>query len=152
MRNLTDNPLAAPGLVSYRCKGAFGWIMIGAKDHAGAFREALRSSDRAVRESLQVWDGAQYVPALQKLHAVVRIENQTNRAAIFYYGERGNLCVYTVSEMHSEAALIYYRTATRPARTDVEITECAALVKHYADRLTRFDGKALVIGARLRRI
>lgn len=56
--------MAAPGLISYRCKGpdGWGWIMIGARDHDDAMREALRSSERARREDLEIWDGAKYVP------------------------------------------------------------------------------------------
>lgn len=63
----TDKPLAAHGLTSYRYKGAYGWIMIGAVDHADALSEAARSfSDRRLIPSmdrLQVWDGKQYVQA-----------------------------------------------------------------------------------------
>jgi len=62
MRNITDKPLADSGLTSYRCKGAFGWIMIGAKDNEDAMREALRSSKHAERESLQAWNGKEYAP------------------------------------------------------------------------------------------
>lgn len=57
---LTDKPLAAPGLTSYRCKGRFGWIMIGAKDHEDALKEAHRSSDFVKPETLEVWDGEKY--------------------------------------------------------------------------------------------
>lgn len=60
--NVTDKPLAAEGLLSYRCKGQFGWIMIGAKDDDDAFSEALRSCATAKREGLQKWDGTAYVP------------------------------------------------------------------------------------------
>lgn len=60
--HFSDRPCAAPGLVSYRCKGRFGWIMIGARDAEDALREAKRSSDSATAENLQVWDGSQYVP------------------------------------------------------------------------------------------
>lgn len=56
-----DKPLAAKGLTSYRCKGAFGWIMIGAKDCDDAMREALRSSKHAMRETLEVFDGLKYI-------------------------------------------------------------------------------------------
>lgn len=51
-----DRPLASKGLLSYRCHGAFGWIMIGAKDSSNAWLEAQRSSNRADRSTLQVWD------------------------------------------------------------------------------------------------
>ena len=57
-----DRPMAAPGLISYRCRNQFGWTMIGAKDARDAFREALRSCERSRHQDLQVWDGTQYVP------------------------------------------------------------------------------------------
>lgn len=59
---LTDKPLAMPGLTSYRCRSPYGWIMIGAKDDADAWREAQRSSDSVSRDGLQVWDGTAYRP------------------------------------------------------------------------------------------
>lgn len=58
-----DRPCAARGLISYRYRGVWGWIMIGAHDHADAEREAARSTSYPIERSrLQVWDGAQYVP------------------------------------------------------------------------------------------
>jgi len=59
-----DKPMAAPGLISYRYRGAFGWIMIGAVDTADALREARRSvsSGAATPDRMQVWNGSQYVP------------------------------------------------------------------------------------------
>lgn len=57
-----DRPMAAPGLTSYRCKGRYGYIMIGARDHQAAMGEALRSSGVAKPENLEVWDGSRYVP------------------------------------------------------------------------------------------
>jgi len=60
-----EKPLAAPGLTSYRYRGRYSWIMIGAKDHRDALREALRSTDGPVcMEELQVWDtfAGAYVP------------------------------------------------------------------------------------------
>ena len=63
MVHFSERPCAAQGLTSYRCKGRYGWIMIGAKDHDDAMREALRSSDAASRDTLEVWDGERYVPA-----------------------------------------------------------------------------------------
>lgn len=57
---LTDRPLAAPGLTSYRARGPFGWIMIGATDKAHAMREALRSTEKP--QDLQIYDGDAYRP------------------------------------------------------------------------------------------
>ena len=54
-----DLPCASDGLRSYRARSCYGWIMIGAKDHADAMREAKRSSKDA--HTLQVWNGIQYV-------------------------------------------------------------------------------------------
>ena len=59
---LESRALAAPCLTSYRCKGPYGYIMIGAKDHPDALREALRSSHLATRDALEIWDGAIYTP------------------------------------------------------------------------------------------
>jgi hypothetical protein len=61
--NLTDKPLAAKGLVSYRYKGRYGWIMIGAKDNTDALSEANRSltSEKAEISKLEIWDGNKYI-------------------------------------------------------------------------------------------
>lgn len=46
-----EKPLAAAGLKSYRYKGRFGFIMIGAKDKADALKEAARSTSDKINES-----------------------------------------------------------------------------------------------------
>lgn len=61
-----DRPLAAAGLTSYRACGRYGWIMIGAKDHADAWREARRSTPDPA--DLQVWDGGRYAPVTEQIH------------------------------------------------------------------------------------
>ncbi len=65
----TDKPLAVKGFISYRYAGNYGWIMIGAKDHADALREANRSlsyskSSPATLDKLQIWNGSEYVTAV----------------------------------------------------------------------------------------
>lgn len=55
-----ERPCAAPGLISYRARGNYGWIMIGAADDADAMREAMRSTHAPT--NLQRWDGTAYVP------------------------------------------------------------------------------------------
>lgn len=55
-----ERPLAAEGLTSYRCRGRYGWIMIGARDHEDALREARRSHHEARIEDLQIWNGVYY--------------------------------------------------------------------------------------------
>ncbi len=58
---MTDKPLAAKGLISYRYKGRYGYIMIGAKDDQDALKEAARSSSAPVDiKNLEVWEGDAY--------------------------------------------------------------------------------------------
>lgn len=66
-----DRPLAAPGLVSYRYRGRWGFIMIGATSNDDALVQAGRSLE-LVRESvdlsrLEIWDGERdcYVPVVK---------------------------------------------------------------------------------------
>lgn len=60
--SLVAEPLAVPGLESYRYRGRYGWIMIGAKSDEEALREAARSTVGEVsRGNLEVWRG-KYVP------------------------------------------------------------------------------------------
>lgn len=65
-----NKPLAAEGLISYRYyNGAYGWVMIGAKDNADALREAQRSVDgEATFNNLWVWskEWNEYGPVLVK--------------------------------------------------------------------------------------
>ena len=62
--SLHDKPLAAHGLTSYRYKGRYGFVMIGAKDDADALREAQRSLtwDKATPDKLEKWSGNGYRP------------------------------------------------------------------------------------------
>ena len=64
MNDLHNRPLAAKGLISYRAKGRYGYIMIGAKDNADALSEAKRSTDNPT--DLEVWDGEKYIPVTDK--------------------------------------------------------------------------------------
>lgn len=62
-RSLTDRPLAAGGLESYRYPSRHGWIMIGARDDSDALREAARclsAGERSELGKLQKWNGANY--------------------------------------------------------------------------------------------
>jgi hypothetical protein len=56
---IEDRPCAAQDLISYRYKGRYGWIMIGARNDSDALREAGRSTDRVSIDNLQIWDKAQ---------------------------------------------------------------------------------------------
>lgn len=57
-----DRPLAAAGLTSYRYRGRYGWVMIGAADDEDALGEAERSiGGPADPTLLQRWDGQRYV-------------------------------------------------------------------------------------------
>ena len=63
MKDYSDKPCAIQGLTSYRYKGSYGWIMIGARDTKDALNEAKRSMrhDYPVIENLQVWNNNQYI-------------------------------------------------------------------------------------------
>ncbi len=58
-----DKPLAMAGLISYRYKGRYGFIMIGAKDHDDALNEANRSlsAGKATIDNLEIWNGEKYI-------------------------------------------------------------------------------------------
>lgn len=59
-----ERPLAIKGLTSYRYRGVWGWVMIGARDVRQALSEASRTDPRYTDMSkLQVWDGQKYVAA-----------------------------------------------------------------------------------------
>lgn len=63
MKPFYERPVAAPGLLSYRYRGQFGWVMIGATDDRDALHQASRSVSTAVDPSnLQAWIGESYVP------------------------------------------------------------------------------------------
>jgi hypothetical protein len=55
-----NKPMAAYGLTSYRLKGRYGYIMLGAKSDSEALREALRSTSKAKIENLEIWNGSEY--------------------------------------------------------------------------------------------
>ena len=64
-----ERPCAASGLTSYRYAGRYGYIMIGATDHADALSEAGRSTDNIDPAKLEVWDGAKYVQSVEGAQA-----------------------------------------------------------------------------------
>jgi hypothetical protein len=74
MKPMTERPLASAGLTSYRYRGFYGWIMIGARSVADALSEARRSHSGSVDVvNLQVWDGNAYasvVPSKEKSRRV----------------------------------------------------------------------------------
>ena len=61
--HFSNRPCAAKGLDSYRYKGPYGFIMIGANSDQEAFKEAARSmtSGEPAIENLQIWNGIEYV-------------------------------------------------------------------------------------------
>jgi hypothetical protein len=59
--NTCDKPCAIAGLTSYRYRGNYGWVMIGASDIFDALKEAERSvREKAHTSRLQVWTIAGY--------------------------------------------------------------------------------------------
>lgn len=88
------------------------------------------------------------------LRAVVRIEHLTKKPAIFYRiegsaGHRTPLTCYTRDDMHSDAALGYYRRKTHAPATPLEVKQAAELVAQYA-ALCEQHGENLSISTRLR--
>lgn len=66
MNDYWNRPLAVAPWKSYRYRGRYGWIMIGAKDDEDALREAKRSTNENVHPArLQKWNGVEYVDAPQ---------------------------------------------------------------------------------------
>jgi hypothetical protein len=64
---MSSKPLAASGLTSFRYKGRYGWVMIGATSTEDALREARRSTGSpATINNLDIWDerASRYVPVL----------------------------------------------------------------------------------------
>jgi hypothetical protein len=62
-RRLQGVPCAAPGFKSYRYRGRYGFVMIGATDDNDALNEAARSVDHDVSfDRLEYWNGAEYKP------------------------------------------------------------------------------------------
>jgi hypothetical protein len=64
--SIYDKPLATSGLHSFRYRGRYGWIMIGAHDALDALREAARSTDNVTIAKLQEWDGEKYVSIVRE--------------------------------------------------------------------------------------
>lgn len=61
MIHFTEKPCASKGLLSYRYKGRYGFIMIGALSDNDALKEAQRStSDKVIIDNLEFWNGSQY--------------------------------------------------------------------------------------------
>ena len=63
MEDYWNRPCAAHGLKSYRYRGRYGWIMIGANNASGALKEASRSTIGVTIDKLEQWDGIAYIPA-----------------------------------------------------------------------------------------
>lgn len=65
-----DKPLAAAGLISYRYRGRYGFVMIGAHDDADALKQANRSlsTPDATIDRLEIYSAAdlRYVPVQPK--------------------------------------------------------------------------------------
>lgn len=63
-----NKPLASEGLTSYRAKGRYGYIMIGAIDNEDAWREARRSTNKPTH--LEIWAREKYVPIIQGFYSM----------------------------------------------------------------------------------
>jgi hypothetical protein len=63
MKPFHDRPCASPGLLSYRYRGRYGFVMIGATDDDDALREAGRSMAPRLPDlaRLERWNGESYI-------------------------------------------------------------------------------------------
>jgi hypothetical protein len=59
-----NKPCAAANLNSYRYRGRYGFIMIGAHDVLDALREAARSTDGVTVAKLETWTGVKDEPVI----------------------------------------------------------------------------------------
>lgn len=92
---IQERPCAVAGLTSYRYRGGFGWIMIGARDHDDALRESLRSTQIGGDIArLEVWNGKRYVPAMsfaerqhRQAQSVGRNWSSASRAMLYDFGD-----------------------------------------------------------------
>lgn len=97
-RNVSaDRPMAAPGLSSYRLRSPYGsYIMIGARDHDDAMREAARSTPNPDRAALEIWDGSRYVKVFgagRRSHATKK-SSEANDSRVVVFGEPGSPPLY----------------------------------------------------------
>jgi hypothetical protein len=61
--HVTDRPCASPGLTSYRYRGTYGYIMIGATNYSDAKRQAELSTSGPINAlRMEVWTGDKYLP------------------------------------------------------------------------------------------
>lgn len=92
--DVVSRPLASQGLNSYRYRGRWGFVMVGAHDDAHALREAGRSIEgEATMDRLERWDGSRYVPLADPAEPVAYTPASTG-LTIHAYGNglvvRGN--------------------------------------------------------------
>jgi hypothetical protein len=67
MPNHVTRPCAGAGLISFRYKGRYGFVMLGATNTEDALREARRSvTGPATVNNLDIWDAeaARYLPVV----------------------------------------------------------------------------------------
>ena len=81
-----DRPCAVAGLTSYRYRGRYGYIMIGATSDEDAEREARRSTVNVTTEFLERWDGERYVPVMgASAHAsVMNVADPDRRTTVWH--------------------------------------------------------------------
>ncbi len=85
MTDTHNRPCAISGLTSYRLKGRYGWILIGATDHQDAMREAARSTSDPCAAALEVWDAelGRYVRAFPEEHHLQNTSPEETRLALY---------------------------------------------------------------------
>lgn len=105
-KNLYDRPLAAQGLISYRAKGRYGHVMIGAKNDNDAWSEASRSTDRPTK--LEVWNGEAYIPVEQGHTGVLNVNQSKEMKARISDIVKGKVCPYCGKKPVLENSSVVY--------------------------------------------
>lgn len=133
-RHPFDKPMAAPGLVSYRYNGRYGWVMIGAKDDADALREAARSITGPANPALlQRWNGSAYADLPSRPQSAAEI-------AADYGGSR--LQRGLAAEENRASTAIARRLFVRPAHGDPSNVVPVASVEDAQDRWIEFRDRS----------
>lgn len=123
-RNLPmeDRPLAARGLTSYRLRGRYGYIMIGARDHEDAMREAARSTPNPDRAALEIWNGDRYVKVFGAGRRSYSTEKPRAASSAFEEAKAESALIEKEVDAANEALQAFPKSPMGGVRDDVRST------------------------------
>lgn len=117
----SNRPIAAYGLKSYRYKGAYGYIMIGAKNDDDALKEAHRSVSYPVAmENLEAWDGKKYVSVLKQNPRKKTVSQKISQLTHEGYPQKQAVAV-ALSEMRKGKVKSNPRSALRKSKVSAVV-------------------------------